>query len=455
MATQDTGYRNANAYYGGQYNPVNIYGNRSQQEPISMYNPQAEAQFLQATQMAQERFDKASMAASQSLATIGGMDTYDAPELQQRLKSTQDKINKLVQDKYNGDYGAASNEIVNIIGAERTNPFYKFNQQKLAAAKTFQEDKRRIGAGFMSANDPMSVSFKDWQEGEDFSYSPIDREDIVNNSASMFKSIANQLMSDPNFRSTNQGKFLERTLQYGFKNIDDARDYLQNDKTGVAMVQELMRSMPALAGLNQTDVMDAIVQGAGSGIGQSRFEPRADPGYETEYDKAGLAALEDDRQTPGYDFTSPATPAMFPGKLKDLLESKSLSSSPEIDSFIAKTAKKQGLPNIKSYKDLQELQKINMVTSVKLGLQMVGKGQYGGMPSPEESDEFQKNMDRLIGKSKDIGTVMKAFEDEYNEVLSGTPYLQMQRFDLRTVTLKERPQVEGMLRIFQQKLLIS
>lgn len=285
-------YRSANAYYGGQYSPMNIYGgNRQSSEIISMYNPESEAQFLQATTAHQQRFDAASLASAQALSTIGGMDTYDAPELEKRLKATQDKINKLVQDKYSGDYGAASNEIANIIGAERANPFYKFNQQKLAAMKTHQEDQRRIGAGFMSTGSPMDVSFKDWQEGTDFSYTPIDRQDIVDNSAAMFKSIANQLMSDPKFMSTTDGKFLERKLEWGFKNIDDARDYLLNNQTGQAMVQELMSSMPELAKLDQGAVMDAIIQGAGAGIGKSTFETRVNPDYMDALEKARFAAL--------------------------------------------------------------------------------------------------------------------------------------------------------------------
>ena len=292
MAISNTGYRDANAYYGGRYNPMNIYGQgRQNSEVISMYNPQAESQFLQATAAAQERFDKASLAASQSLATIGGLDTYDAPELQKRLKSTQDKINKLVQDKYSGDYGAASNEIVNIIGAERAHPFYKFNKQKLEASKAFEEQKQKLGANFMSTSNPRNVSFKDWQSGKSFDYTAINRADIVNNSAAMFKSIANELRSNPEFRSTTNGKFLERVLQYGFKNTAEARRYLTEDPIGRNMVKDLKASMPALAELDQDAVMDAIMQGSYAGIGQSRFETRVDPDYLNPFEQAKFDAL--------------------------------------------------------------------------------------------------------------------------------------------------------------------
>jgi len=407
MAISNTGYRDANAYYGGRYNPMNIYGQgRQNSEVISMYNPQAESQFLQATAAAQERFDKASLAASQSLATIGGLDTYDAPELQKRLKSTQDKINKLVQDKYSGDYGAASNEIVNIIGAERAHPFYKFNKQKLEANKAFEEQKQKLGANFMSTSNPRDISFKDWQSGKSFDYTAINRADIVNNSAAMFKSIANELRSNPEFRSTTNGKFLERVLQYGFKDTAEARRYLTEDPIGRNMVKDLKASMPALAELDQDAVMDAIMQGSYAGIGQSRFETRVDPDYLNPAQQLNYQIALDKLKGGTGNNIIPATGLV---KLQEKLADTQMAADMKSKLFTDIFAK--GVSGITSYEDIK----------AKYNKAKRHEKRSGGVPisvSPGVSIGERVKGVQLTEEEKNVISAYETIEQKFNELVS-------------------------------------
>ena len=252
-------------YYRGQFNPEAAYGSSGQQSGIiSMYNPESQAQFIDAVSKRQERFDTAKMAEAQEIARIGETETYDIAELNNRIKSFESNINDLVKNKYNGDYSAAANEIAKQIGTERTNPFYHFNKQKVEMGKAYLDAKMKLGSNFISAGNPFDVSFQDWQKGKTFEFTPVNSADITQRSASIFQNFAKQVMSDSGLQLSPEGQYFKNTVQQGFRSADEALSFAE--KSG--LLDQIYSSMPELEGIdNQEAVLDAIKQGALAGIG--------------------------------------------------------------------------------------------------------------------------------------------------------------------------------------------
>jgi len=272
--------RNPN-YYRGQYSPEAIYQQEDTQPGIiSMYNPEAQAQLLDAVSQRQQRFDATKTALAAEKARIGETETYDLADLSNRLKAFESSINEVVKSKYNGDYGAAANEVANMIGTERSNPFYHFNKQKVEMSKAYLDTKMKLGANFMSAGNPLEVSFDDWQNGKTFEFTPVNRNDIVENSAAVFGTIANTLMNTPEPQLTKDQRFLKVVMQRGMSNPEEVKDFITKDPTGVSMVEEVINSMPELAGLEDKEaVMDAITQGAYKSIGRTEVDFMNNPDY--------------------------------------------------------------------------------------------------------------------------------------------------------------------------------
>lgn len=267
-------------YYRQQFNPEAAYETQAADNGIiSMYNPQQEAQYFDAIGKRQERFDATNLALQQERVRIGEMETYDLAELNNRLKSFESNINNLVKDKYNGDYGAAANEIAKQIGTERTNPFYHFNKQKVESGKAYLDAKMKLGANFLSTGNPFDVKFQDWQQGKTFDFTPINRNDIVENSAVVFGTIANTLMNIPEPQLTADQKFMKVTVQNGLKDPEDVRRFLKTE-SGQLMYKQVLDSMPELQGIdNQDAVVDAITQGAYKAIGKADINYMQNPDY--------------------------------------------------------------------------------------------------------------------------------------------------------------------------------
>lgn len=269
-------------YYRGQFNPEAAYqgGGAGGDGIISMYTPEVMNQFIGAVAQRQERFDTAKMAEAQEIARIGETETYDLPELNKRVKAFESGINDLVKNKYNGDYSAAANEIAKQIGTERTNPFYHFNKQKVEMGKAYLDAKMKLGVNFLSAGNPMSVSFQDWQKGKTLEFTPINSSDITQRSASVFQTLSKTMKNDPKLRSVAGGQYFEYITQNGFKDEAEAMDFIQNNPLGQQMVQQIYDSMPELQGVdNQEAVVKAITQGAYAGIGATDSRLVADQSY--------------------------------------------------------------------------------------------------------------------------------------------------------------------------------
>lgn len=283
-------------YYRGQYNP---YSTSTDYAPdiISMYRPEEEMLLSEAARGRQERFDIAKGAMAQEIARIGDLETLDYEQMTNRLSDFEGKITKTVQDEYNGDYGAAANKIVTMIAKERAHPFYNYNKQKVESAKTYQEDMRRLGANFLSTKDPTRVSFTDWQKGEDFAYTPINKADVVNASAAVFAQMAKTLRDNPQYigilsNETGQNpQYFEKISKYGFSGPDEVYAFLESP-TGSRMAQQLITDMPELAGLDPTVVSGLIAEGAMAGIGQVDIQTLQNRNYISDLDLAKLQGTE-------------------------------------------------------------------------------------------------------------------------------------------------------------------
>jgi len=259
-------------YYRGQFNPESAYQPSGDGSTIiSLYNPESQARFIEAVAQRQERFDTAKLAEAQELARIGELETYDLPELNNRLKSFESNINNLVKTKYNGDYGAAANEIAKMIGTERSNPFYHFNKQKVEMSKAYLDAKMKLGSNFMSANNPMEVGFQDWQKGAKFDFTPINREDIVKDAAMEFGTLADTIMSDPTLQSTAGGQYFLSTIQSGLEDPRAVREFMETEE-GQIMIQNIVDKNPELSKLDREQVMGAVTEGAYSAIGKTQTQ---------------------------------------------------------------------------------------------------------------------------------------------------------------------------------------
>lgn len=276
-------------YYRQQFNPENAFESAAGGSPIiSMYNPEQQARFLDAVQQVQSRYDAGVGAFAAEKARIGETETYDLPELNRRLKAFESSINDIVGSKYNGDYGAAANEIAKMIGTERSNPFYHFNKQKVEMSKAYLDAKMKLGSNFMSTDNPLEVTFEDWQNGKKFEFTPINREDIVKASAVEFSSLANTIMNNPTLQSTAGGQYFLTTMQYGLKDPQAVADYL-NSAPGQEMVNNIVANNPELAKLPREQVMSAIAEGAHSAIGKTVKDYMTDQSYLDRLKEAKLA----------------------------------------------------------------------------------------------------------------------------------------------------------------------
>jgi len=288
-------------YYKGQFNPEAAYDTAgSNGGIISMYNPNSMNKFIEATTQRQERFDTAKLAEAQEIARLGETETYDLPELNNRIKSFESGINDLVKNKYNGDYSAAANEIAKMIGTERTNPFYHFNKQKVEMSKAYLDTKMKLGANFLSAGNPLDVTFKDWQQGKTFDFTPVNSADITQRSASVFQNFAKQIMGDSGLQLSPEGQYFKNTVQQGFRNTDEALDFAE--KSG--LLDQIYSSMPELQGVdNQEAVLDAIKQGAMAGIGTTETRYMANQDF---ISRADLLKASKDSGTGYFNLMTPS-----------------------------------------------------------------------------------------------------------------------------------------------------
>jgi len=116
---------------------------------ISMYNPQDYEDYSKILQNAQQRYDVAQAAIAQSLKDYAEAEVSREyqPRLQEIVDAKYQDLNKIIQDKYNGDYGNAANEIVNQLALIR-----KPIVGAVQASKVREEARKLYQQGVMTDN---------------------------------------------------------------------------------------------------------------------------------------------------------------------------------------------------------------------------------------------------------------------------------------------------------------
>lgn len=158
------------------------------------------------------------------------------------LGNFQDKI-KGVVDRYGGDYGAASKDIVREIARERQNPFYQMAPQHQKALARQQSMKDKLGSNYFALNEVPSKF--------------VDETGRVNQNVELNPNILNQQDLEKTLL-TEFGGLGKQVREGGLKNIQDrpgmlesatTRGITQNEVSGVAdqMLQRLRDSNPDLA----------------------------------------------------------------------------------------------------------------------------------------------------------------------------------------------------------------
>jgi hypothetical protein len=401
-------------YYRGQYDPTDMYAGAGEAPIISMYNPQSQAQFIDAVAKRQERFDATKMALAQEKIRIGETETYDMAELTKRIKEFESGINSLVKDKYNGDYSAAANEIATKIGTERSNPFYHFNKQKVEMGKAYLDTKMKLGSNFMATANPFDVSFQDWQAGKTFDFTPVNREDIVKQAAVEFNSLKDVIQGNPKLLSTAGGQYFMSVIQRGIKDPTALTEYLDSPE-GQKMIGNIMANNPVLAQLDPTQVKSAIFEGAHTAIGKTEIDYMADRGYE--------ARLAGGTGGPGgTNMLAEVGRTEAPGDISDVASSKYWNHLK--DPLAIKAAQKYGIPNITNYQDLLDYKE--KYTS------LLGASTFGG------HDEKKKAKDALQDVSNILEDTLKKNSDIFTFPLYTFDTLKTNSKDLLQVTAVQK-----------------
>ena len=385
-------------YYRSQFNPENAYQPVGDElDIISMYSPESQNRFVEAVGQHQQRFDAAKAAEAAEIARIGDMETYDLSELNKRLKTFESGINSTVKDKYNGDYGAAANEIAKMIGTERTNPFYHFNKQKVEMGKAYLDSKMRLGANFLSSGNPFNVSFQDWQNGQSFEFTPVNKEDIVRAAQAVGQNFSKMVTSDSGLQLTPDGQYFKNTIQYGIKDLAHLEDFIA--KSGID--QQIYESMPELVGIeNQDVVQDAIRQGLTSAIGTSDTRYLQNQGYLDDLQQARLSGLGG----AGSGRVSIVGETLPPVSMRDLLKSDLWSF--DRDKIATEENVKAGRSGITTYKDsdrdtkkkIEDRMLNEVINNKKFSTPLYQLNDYAGITSESRAEiqNAKKNINDAI-----------------------------------------------------------
>lgn len=145
------------------------YAGNSVYQPV--YDPNETARMADLLNKSQQRYDVGIGEFNEFQGQIGGMQTYDTNGLQNRTNEFTAKVQDVVKNQYNGDYGNAANEIAKMIAQEKSNPFYKFNAEQLKQAQAFEQAKiqrRNSGERFVGLNDPRKINLQEAMQNNDF-----------------------------------------------------------------------------------------------------------------------------------------------------------------------------------------------------------------------------------------------------------------------------------------------
>lgn len=118
----------------------------------------------------QQRYDTANSAWQQSKAQLYDDPSYDPNAKQEVVKAIEGNFEN-VYKSYNGDMGAAVNDLTNMIANSRKNPYFNLNKTALEEQKKYEALKQAYGAKGLEFKG-MKQGLKDekgnWRKPEDF-----------------------------------------------------------------------------------------------------------------------------------------------------------------------------------------------------------------------------------------------------------------------------------------------
>ncbi len=208
----------------------------------------------------------------------------------------------------------------------------------------------------MSAKSPMDVSYDAWQQGETFDFTPVNREDIVKQSAMAFQGYAKQVMDSPELMDTPKGRFIMSKIQSGFKNEQEIREFMGDNPE---LMQGLM-SNPAYQGLNSAQVEAAIFEGAHAGMGQTQINFMGNPDYMTAYQKAQINAKNQNAFIPGLITRRESIDTSGSKRVTQERRAaymKNNDNTEDMNKIVQEKANELGFSNVKTYDDLITLVK--------------------------------------------------------------------------------------------------
>ena len=137
-----------------------------------MYDSSESDRWAKLLEDRQMRYDIGRQNIAQAAREIGGIKTYAPELLNERLSEFTGGVKSYVDKNYDGDYGLAANDIVDMIAKERGRNEYKFIAEQNKQAELFDQARmQKLGAGerFIVKNDPKSINLKEAINANDFS----------------------------------------------------------------------------------------------------------------------------------------------------------------------------------------------------------------------------------------------------------------------------------------------
>lgn len=161
------------------------------------------------------------------IPTINAADTQKKNEILGSFAQTMGEVEK----KYNYDRASSSysKELARKIGELRKNDFWSYNERKKELAKAEAEDKRRIGAGYVSKYSPSQATYED-QTALD-NYQPMNLEDLYKQVYTKGKewATANANPIEEVVKYNGVPIALERGQQLGFSKPEEVDAFLKTD----------------------------------------------------------------------------------------------------------------------------------------------------------------------------------------------------------------------------------
>jgi len=140
--------------------------------PISQFAP-TNLGFIQGQiDKSQQRFDLANAAQAKTFSLLNEVDTTNDADRERRdflIGGLHDKMNE-IEERYNGNLGAASSEITNMIANARNDQFWKKNEYANKLNEEYRAEKQKLGvqgldfSGPTSAWDPTTQRYRSKEE---------------------------------------------------------------------------------------------------------------------------------------------------------------------------------------------------------------------------------------------------------------------------------------------------